>query len=824
MSQQENGVTGTGQQFGPAPDSKYYDMNQWSMTHVPHPTTRDVVEHPRPSKRRRVSGQPAFLRGSTETRYLGPLLTIYHAIPLAREALLFPPMKVHAYGHDPNWWSGTGDENFKSASIVNTGLSADMDNILCEIQSLMAFLDLTKRAYGSVDALADLQSFKSSTVQDSFNRLLDVWQTATMGHSPEERLTQVFTSVAMKETHYPNREPIMRHFHCLDPPVHPLSDADRTLYDILDMAIWDDDASDTLNDVWLNHCADVLTLRLYDPSNSQRNGQDVGLGVRIPAILYTDRYVEENRGLSWQRRTWMKDMYGHINKLAAQQERLSSVVLPDHRTVSVQQVLAVAREATAIAMKNPALQPNGVNHEDLEMQPLLAGGSTGLTQAQAQQCANELEGIMGRIARKLQRLEDQKNEIREQSRRKNNWLISPPLKAGEPPFHKYYLSGLSTKPWITYVRVKREKDLIDFEDVEDDPSASGNRQADQNAMMDESIDEEAQWDWWRISFSRDDLPVTETTHEQVAGPLTQQEAYMWDMARKVRQPEGGPDLVAYSVQKMREYEVIKAAREESNEVVCVYASENALRFQGSDVSDALRMFVERDNLAFEAELRLERREELERISRQEAVEGSLSQRQEVDQREGQEFMDIPLDSTRDEDYNTSTLQVPSQLQGTAGRIQLTANTNTSFNREMTPMSISSPKRESEDDLLDDEMSPKRPRSEDSNFGPSSSFMSEGIGGVETPTVGARSDIEADRDGEEEQPPPYPFEEQEMVERPTGLSRKPLPTSKIGRHAEAMLERYGHGDRSLPPTTSVGTENDQDHPEVFHIEHPRNPLR
>src|SRR6201999_4424920 len=98
QSAQENGVAQTGGHFGPARQGYNYEPNNWALT--TYSTSREIIEHPPPSKRRRIGDTPSFLRRSKETGYLGSLLPIYHNTPLAREALLMPALKVHAYAHD----------------------------------------------------------------------------------------------------------------------------------------------------------------------------------------------------------------------------------------------------------------------------------------------------------------------------------------------------------------------------------------------------------------------------------------------------------------------------------------------------------------------------------------------------------------------------------------------------------------------------------------------------------------------------------------------------------------------------------------------------
>ena len=862
FSPQENGVTtGTGHQFGPAPENKHYEMSQWQMTTIPHASVKEVLEHPRASKRRKISGEPSFLRGGTASGYLGPVLTIYHAIPLAREALLFPQLEVHAYGHDPNWWSGASDENYKSASVTNGSLLPDLNNYLCEIQTLMGFLDSTQRAYGSVDSLADLNAYKYFNGTNDFDKLLAIWERATMAHSPEERLTQVYTSVAMKDTNQPNVAPITKPFQCLDPPVQAISGAERTLYGVLDGAIWGDEASDTLDDVWLHHCAPILTLRLFDQhsQNTRQGANSSGLGVRIPAILYADRYIEENREESWKIRSQAKDFYRKVQHLSIQQERLRRAHLArnnaaEGQQVEISQVLQAARDSIEIAKQGPAFLVNGAHSDDLEVQPLLDdGGGTSLTLAQLQQCANELESIMEAIERKLSRLEEEKNKIREEFRKLSLWMTTPLADSSKSPHKKYYLSGVTTKPWITYVRVKQEKDLIEFEEQQDVMTTEAD-QTEAGTKNEAVTGDDANWQWWRVSFSRDEASQSNepiSFHPPLIGPTTQQEAYAADQARKVGPSQQG-DAVGYSVKKIREDEVLKAAREESTQVIAVYASEEAIHFKGSELSESLQAFVERDNKSFELDLRKERRTQIEEESITTAPDSSTETGHHVASQDDQNAFDkifFSPDTSYAADQSSSPptqqppVTSPNTLRSDLSPTSTIQGDNTTLGREMTPMSVSSPKRENEneEDLDLQQGSPKRPRSSDSPRAddelvdlhpvtttddndrimlPSRAQLPGGHEAeVDTPTVGpssSDSDLDSDLD--------VSGAHTQMEERK--IPRKAVPGgNKIGLAAERMMEKYGHGDdAAAAENESKASADDADGKAGLEIEHPHEPLR
>jgi hypothetical protein len=194
-------------------------------------------------------------------------------------------------------------------------------------------------------------------------------------------------------------------------------------------------------------------------------------------------------------------------------------------------------------------------------------------------------------------------------------FTQPSSDPNEPPTHRYTLRGVSTKPHITYVLRPVIEDLID---ISDDNSGEAKDESSGNCAG------ETAWQWWRISFS--DEESHSSGELPILGPPTQAEAEVTetlgrngygqfsDWSRKVQQPESRS---GFSVRKVREVEVLKAAREESNSVLLVYASDEAIKLDPGRVPDLmpeLRAFVEADNAAFERELRGESGAEMESVS------------------------------------------------------------------------------------------------------------------------------------------------------------------------------------------------------------------
>jgi hypothetical protein len=588
-AQQAGITTVQGQQFGPA-NRSHYDTQQWAMTTT---NAREIFEHPPPSKRRRISDQPTFLRGSAETGYLPAILTIYHSIPLAREALRYSPLKVHSYGYDPQWWSGTSDENSKPVSVDSEiVLDNASTSLLCEVQQLMAFLESTDRAYGSVDALASLNYYQQRLYDTGLSRFLDRWKHAAEQVGADEQLTQIFTTVALRQTGEED-EPATRPLECLECAVSPVEDV-RSLYEVLDDTIY----TKTLKDpVWIGHIADVVTIRL---SNTDRPGK--ALNITPPAIWFPDRYLEECREQSLDMRQRMAGCLQQWTILCNMQRKCQKVNMPDGQLVIVQDAMTTAMKT--IEQTVSSAMPNGVSHDT----PVPS-------HADVNELGSDLRRMLERIDTKVALLEDRKNEMLELKRKIGQELTKPGDTPFDSPNHKYTLQGVGTGPGIMYVRHLVPEDLVDLDD--DDKNAGA-----------EEDEQGNRWQWWRMSWKKDDLKAQQdATKPQslpgpVVGPVSQEEAMSshftsinGNISKAEWAPEAdavtadsiGPDIIAlgYSAKKVKEHEVLRAAREETDSVCLVYASKQAMNCPLRELSPALKEWVAQDNAAFERELSAE---------------------------------------------------------------------------------------------------------------------------------------------------------------------------------------------------------------------------
>lgn len=154
-------------------------------------------------------------------------------------------------------------------------------------------------------------------------------------------------------------------------------------------------------------------------------------------------------------------------------------------------------------------------------------------------------------------LEAAKQEARDTLREYSKILTDPWASPEDSPHYKYSLMGVCTAPHITYVLKNRdsgqaEEDLIEMEEKEP----------------------EEEWQWWRISFSTDDAKT-----QQAAKPEGQ-----WTRNSK----PNNADVIGYTAIKVREIEVLKAARESSS-LLLVYANANAVAFPHNSPPPALQV-------------------------------------------------------------------------------------------------------------------------------------------------------------------------------------------------------------------------------------------
>jgi hypothetical protein len=278
---QETGVTGNAKPaFGPA-TKDFYDSSQWAMV----PTATAYIEDPAPSQRQRGEGQPAILKPSPNFNYLPALIPILHSIPQFRNALLSPEVAQKSYWVGDDWWKGSA---VARARIIDTTVDEDDAlglDVVHEIQRLMAFLDNTDRAYATVESLLQLDAWKEARPKledpdDDLLKFLLVWSEAYQKQTPQFQLDGALRSVVSAGGS--NFESFV-----LDSTITKReSGRAPDVYDVLDDTFFATQEGSA-------HIADISNVLILRLSSSRPDGND--LGCRVPATLYADRYLEENK-------------------------------------------------------------------------------------------------------------------------------------------------------------------------------------------------------------------------------------------------------------------------------------------------------------------------------------------------------------------------------------------------------------------------------------------------------------------------------------------------------------------------------------------------
>lgn len=134
-------------------------------------------------------------------------------------------------------------------------------------------------------------------------------------------------------------------------------------------------------------------------------------------------------------------------------------------------------------------------------------------------------------------------------------LTEPPEDPSEPPRHKYTLRGVCTEPHVTYVLKKNNV------------STSGD-------TMETDSETNSGYQWWRISFSTEDGKTRQAQKREAQG----------DTAATQH-----GDVVGYTARKVREIEVLKAAREEWRSVLLIYASDSAMEAKSDPAPPQLQV-------------------------------------------------------------------------------------------------------------------------------------------------------------------------------------------------------------------------------------------
>ena len=287
---QQTGITDTvNPNFGVA-NRQHYETNEWAMVHAPVAHAQEILLNPVPADRMRGTNMPAFLKPSQAEHRLSALLKILQTIPLSREALLNREHLLPDYGYNSEWWDGYPIKISRIVNLSSDGQHTDELEVVHEVQRLVAFLEKTERAYGSVEALASFDGIRQSSKSTVIANFLEQWRTATERLDPDTALLNIFRGEGTKLSHSGEEEAEGPVFQSLQVNVDAeVADAGLSLYEAFDDIIWSTYDND-FEEVFLQTVADVFILEV-----SRLNPEKSGLGIDIPPIWYSDRYLESSK-------------------------------------------------------------------------------------------------------------------------------------------------------------------------------------------------------------------------------------------------------------------------------------------------------------------------------------------------------------------------------------------------------------------------------------------------------------------------------------------------------------------------------------------------
>jgi len=349
MPPQETGIT---THFGPATRGHYEDAD-WAVATVGS-GTHEIFPNPEPVDRRRIPGEPAFLKPSLSAHTLASFITVLHSIPLARRALLFQDHLLPNYGHNDEWWDGTPIKVLKIVGY-DEGIQVEgyEEEVIYETQRLLAFLTKTDRAYGSAEVLANTEGVRGQHLDIIIGDYLESWYTAAKRLAPHDVLPEMFRTVAISyEEGERKAQSVFLPTLC--------ADENQTLYDVIDDALWahvDEEREET----YFEQASEVFSLLLKGT-----NGNHNGIGIRIPTVLYLDRYMESSKLLAKEMRlkkAGVKRRIQEIERLEARLTEAHSSVVPGGPYDPRMLLQAAVAQLTIPILPR---QANGISEEDAE--------------------------------------------------------------------------------------------------------------------------------------------------------------------------------------------------------------------------------------------------------------------------------------------------------------------------------------------------------------------------------------------------------------------------------------------------------------------------
>ncbi|KAF2004525.1 hypothetical protein P154DRAFT_543352 [Amniculicola lignicola CBS 123094] len=427
---QESGVIGNAAPvFGPA-TKESYEANNWAL--VTTTKSAEYIPDAVASRRKREEGGPVIIKPLPNSDYLPALLAILHSIPLFRNALLAPELPLQTYRLRDDWWSGHATAAALTVDGASIGDAYDL-SIIHELQRLMAFLDNSERAYGSVGGLFQLEAWTSERYPRANDdsdvlRFFLTWSRAYENQAPQAQLDGVFRSSVIA---CGQRED----FFILNTiVVRDDSTRDITLYDVLDSELRGNPSQSA-------YIVDISNVLVFNIKAAKSDA--TGLDIKIPATLYADRYLESTK----------QDVDAMFSEMRQYEKQLTDI---DSEAAKVK----YHKTPNGDKVESLALLKSGMKAFELTENDLIEDPRN--TSALA-----ELQSYYDYIERKLEIFEDQKNQIRKLLDSISHRYKGPIDDGTETvmditadsnahstqytPTHAYKLVGVSTRPSVYYL-------------------------------------------------------------------------------------------------------------------------------------------------------------------------------------------------------------------------------------------------------------------------------------------------------------------------------------------------------------------------------------
>lgn len=573
-SQQETGVVnadGSSTMIGPS--NRHDTSNQWAMVRY---GAQELLAEPEIAQRvqEKHAAEPRLVKHLTDGDYTPNLLTICHAIPAAREALLLKNWLKNDYGFDEGWWRG---QPIPMPTVVHVadGSSAEtltdkQEEVIAEVQRLMAFLGHSDRIYASTGGLTETKLIKEHNLSSGslLELFLKSWSAAV--EPKDAAVSGIFTTKVGTTAKDGMDTPYLR---VADISVQSEQGTKKDLSELLDDLLWNKDLED---DNYIEQPADVfvVTLKQADSKNKQVN-------VDVPASLSLDKYLQENIASSRILRQSMVQARSKIAKIESVEKRLTTWPYFDSQKADKEKAKLGGEREEKLENAKDQIGPKEMIVENVASEN--ANAQVAVKDLLAHSLAHfsgenrknadaadyppdpappEYSDIAAKLERVMEGIEDKLRQLSINKEKTRSMLSdlskSLPSSAGaEGPKYRYHLRGVATKPSITYVLTPKS---------DSDVEMTG-----QNVDMEIDLEDStpAGMQWWRLAYESNGSSATiERT-------------------------------------KAADYDVLRAVELEHETALLVYASDRAVAppaDSGSDLPEPLQQFVTRDNHQFKLDL------------------------------------------------------------------------------------------------------------------------------------------------------------------------------------------------------------------------------